>query len=150
MGISLTGNDTIVLNDRVFADFADGDVAAITFPNELASVKTGKNGNSIYAQNLTGLQGQFVLRLLMGSEDDKFLNNLWVAQQNSFAEFVLLNGQFVKKVGDGAGNLQSIIYDASGGVFTKGIEAKTSVEGDTEQSVAVYTMMFSLAKRSIS
>ena len=148
--ISLTGSDTIVINDRVFADFADGNVAELTFPNALATLKTGKNGNSIYAQNETGRQAEMKMRVIMGSSDDKFLNGLFVEQQNDFSSFILLTGQFTKKVGDGAGNVTSIVYDASGGVFTKGIEAKTNVEGETEQSVAVYTMMFSLAPRAIT
>ena len=52
--IALSGNDTVVLNNRTFADFADGNVAELTFPNDIANVKTGKNGNSIYGLNETG------------------------------------------------------------------------------------------------
>ena len=44
--VSLTGNDTVIVFDRVFTDFADGDFFTFTYPNELASAKTGKNGNS--------------------------------------------------------------------------------------------------------
>jgi hypothetical protein len=88
--------------------------------------------------------------MMMGSSDDKFLNTLYQLQQNDFSQFILMTGAFTKKVGDGQGNLQSIAYSMSGGIFTKGIAAKTNVEGDTEQSVAIYTMMFSLAPRSIA
>lgn len=147
--ISLSGSDTIVINERVLVDFADQNVAELTFPNEIAALKTGKNGNVVYAQNETGRQADLALRVIMGSSDDKFLNNLWVQQQNNFSGFVLMTGQFTKKVGDGAGNITNIIYDASGGIFLKGIEAKTNVEGETDQSVAIYTMRFAVAPRAI-
>jgi hypothetical protein len=58
-------------------------------------------------------------------------------------------GQFVKKIGDGTGVILSDTYTVSGGVFSKGVEAKTSVEGDTDAAIAMYTMKFSNAPRSI-
>lgn len=148
--ISLTGQDTIVIDDRVLADLADGNCVEITFPNELAAVKTGKNGNAIYAENMTGQNADLKIRVLAGSPDDKYLNNRYMQQINDFSSFILVTGEFVKKVGDGSGNLTSINYSASSGVFTKGVEAKNNVEGDTEQSVAIYSMRFALAPRSIS
>ena len=44
---SLTGEDTLVLWDRVFTDLADDTVSEFTFPNNLVTVKTGKNQNTI-------------------------------------------------------------------------------------------------------
>ena len=76
MSISaLTGKDTIEIGGRVFVDFGDGDVVNFTYPNELVTPKTGKNGNSIYAFNETGKQVDCVLRILRGSPDDKFLTS---------------------------------------------------------------------------
>ena len=57
---------------------------------------------------------------------------------NNFAGFVLLTGQFVKKLGDGKGNITSDVYNTSGGIFTKQVHATMNVEGDTNQSVAEY------------
>ena len=59
-------------------------------------------------------------------------------------------GQFVKKIGDGQGNITSDTYVCSGGVFTKQVEGKSNVEGDTEQSTATYTVKFSNAPRAIT
>ena len=47
--IALSGSDTIVVNDRVLNDLADQDTAQLEFPNEIAGIKTGKNGNAIYS-----------------------------------------------------------------------------------------------------
>jgi hypothetical protein len=75
--ISLVGSDVLKLNGRIFNDFADGDVAKLTYPNDLANVKTGKNGNSIVSFKNDGRQADFEVRVLLGSSDDKFLNNLF-------------------------------------------------------------------------
>lgn len=148
--IALSGNDTVIINNRIFADFADGNVAELAFPNDIASVKTGKDGNSIYGLNESGKQAEFKLRLIRGSADDKFLNGLLAQQQLNFAGFPLMTGQFIKKIGDGQGNIQSDTYITSGGVFTKQVEAKSNVEGESEQSVSIYTLKFSNAPRVIT
>lgn len=148
--VAMSGSDTIKLNNRLLSDLADGDCVALTFPNDIAQVKTGKNGNSIYGLNETGKQCELVMRVVRGSADDKFLNNLMSVQQNGFAAFPLMVGEFVKRIGDGAGNVANDTYITSGGVFTKMIEAKSNVEGDTEQSVCIYHLKFSNAPRVIA
>lgn len=148
--VAMSGDDTVVINGRPLTDLADGDAVDLTFPNDIASVKTGKNGNSIYGLNETGKQSQAVIRIIRGSADDKFLNNLMVQQNSNFSGFVLMNGQFIKKVGDGQGNITSDTYISAGGIFTKGIEYKTNVEGEATQSVAVYTMKFANAPRALT
>lgn len=145
----MSGNDTIIINNRIFTDLAEANVAELTFPNDIAQVKTGKNGNSIYGLNNSGFQSDFKIRLLRGSNDDVFLNNLLNQQNLNFAGFVLMQGQFVKKIGDGQGNIKSDTYLTSGGVFTKQVEAQSNVEGDATQSVAVYQMKFTNCPRSI-
>jgi hypothetical protein len=126
--VAMSGADTILINNRVLNDLADGNVVEMTFPNDIANIKTGKNGNSIYGLNESGKQSEVKLRLIRGSSDDKFLNALMVAQQSNFAGFALLIGQFIKKIGDGQGNIASDQYIMSGGVFTKQIEAKSNFD----------------------
>lgn len=147
--LSLTGNDTLKLRDRVFADLADGDYASLTFPNDIAALKTGKDGNTVYALNETGRQAELVVRVLRGSSDDKFLQNLLAAQRNDFSGFVTLEGELVKRVGDGQGNITTDTYLLTGGVFTKNVEVKANSEGDTEQSVAIYTITFGNNTRTL-
>ncbi len=148
--VALSGSDTISLNNHVFADLADGNCAELTFPNEIANVKTGKNGNSIYGLNESGRQAELKLRVLRASADDKFLNNLLVQQQANFAGAVLLIGQFIKKIGDGLGNITSDTYVCSGGIFTKIPEGKTNTEGEVDQSIAHYVIKFSNAPRALT
>lgn len=148
--VALSGSDTININSTVLADLADGNCVELTFPNDISNVKTGKNGNSIYGLNESGKQCEVKLRVLRGTADDKFLNNLLVQQQSNFAGFTLLTGQFIKKIGDGLGNILSDTYVMSGGVFTKQVEGKNNVDGDTEQSVAIYTLKFSNAPRALT
>lgn len=148
--VALTGSDTVMINNQLITDLADGNCVELTFPNDIAQVKTGKNGNAIYGLNESGKQCEMKLRVIRGSDDDKFLNNLLANQANNFAGFPLMIGQFVKQVGDGSGNIAADTYITSGGVFTKRIEAKSNVEGDTEQSVSIYTIKFSNAPRVIT
>lgn len=148
--VAMSGNDTIVLNNQSLADLADGNCIELTFPNDISNVKTGKNGNSIYGLNETGKQCEVKMRVVRGSSDDKFLNNLLSQQIANFAGFPLMIGQFIKKVGDGQGNITSDTYIMSGGIFTKIPEAKTNVEGEAEQSVAMYTLKFSNAPRVLT
>lgn len=148
--LAMSGNDTIMINNRILADLADGDCVDLTFPNDIANVKTGKNGNSIYGLNESGKQCEVKVRIVRGSSDDKFMQGLLAQQQANFAGTVLMIGQFVKKIGDGAGNITSDTYITSGGVFTKIPEAKSNVEGDSGQSVCVYTLRFSNAPRVLT
>lgn len=141
-GIALSGNDTINISGTVLADLADADCVVLSFPNEIANVKIGKNGNAIYGLNTTGQQSEAKIRVLRGSADDQFLLSQLNAQQLNFAGTVLATGQFIKKIGDGQGNITSDTYIMSGGVYTKIPEAKSNVEGDSTQSVAEYTIKF--------
>jgi hypothetical protein len=147
--VSLTGQDTVFLGGRVFLDFADADNASLTFPNDISAVKTGKNGNSLYALNASGKQADLVLRLIRGSGDDLFLNYLLSVQLFDFPSMVLLNGQFVKRLGNGRGRISSDTYQCTGGIFSKQVEVKSNSEGDTEQSLSIYNLKFSNAERSI-
>lgn len=148
--VAMSGNDTLVINGRQFADFADGDIAKLTFANDIMNVKTGKNGNTIYGVNATGKQADLVIRLIRGSSDDKFMNGL-LSQQNLNPEgFVLMQGAMIKKIGDGSGAVTSDTYVLSGGVFSKQVEAMSNVEGDTNQSISEYNLKFAGAPRQIA
>jgi hypothetical protein len=150
MSVALSGSDTINIQNRVFTDLADGNCVELTFESDIATVKTGKNGNSIYGLNETGKQCTAKIRVLRGSGDDKFMQNLLTQQQSNFAGTVLLIGQFIKKIGDGQGNITSDTYIMSGGVFIKQVEGKMNVEGETEQSIAIYTLRFTNAPRVLT
>jgi hypothetical protein len=136
--VALSGDDTLQINNQVISTLANKDPAIITFPNEMANVEQGKNGTMIYAQNNMGFLCDLSMRVLLAGVDDKYLNSLLQQQTTAFSNFGLMTGVFTKRTGDGSGNISSVVYLLSGGIFTKGIEAKSSAAGDTEQSVAVW------------
>lgn len=147
--VSMTGGDSLILNDRLIDGLADGDAFILTFPDDIATVTIGKDGNAIFSQNASGKRAEGVLRVLRGSTVDKWLNNILSLQQQNFAGFVLLNGEFIKKVGDGQGKVTSDTYLLQGGVFTKMVEGKTNSNGEAEQSIAIYSVQFAEAGRAL-
>ena len=94
--VSLTGQDTIQIDTRVLNDFADQDIGLLTFPNDMAAVKSSKNGNMIFAFNETGKQCELTVRLLVGSSDDKYLNSRMQEMKADFSSFLLMTGVFMK------------------------------------------------------
>ena len=147
--VSLTGKDSIIIGKRVINDLADGDCVQLAPQNDIMNVKVSKNGNTIYALNNSGLVMHVTLRLLVGSSDDKFLNSLQLGMIADPSAFTLLTAQFTKRVGDGAGVISSVAYQCNGGVFKKLQESKQNSDGDTNQSVVVYELIFGNAPRSI-
>ncbi len=149
MSVSLTGKDVLQIGTRVLADFADGDVATLDFPNNVVEGKVGKNGNTIYAYNSTGKSSTLTLRLVRGSADDKYLNselNLYLADT---AGYPLLSGEFVKRVGNGE-SVTADVYVLSGGVIQKMPNVKDNVEGDTDTSITEWVVFFGNGERSLT
>jgi hypothetical protein len=147
---TLTGQDVVIINGTVFTDVADGDWASIEFPNELAQIKAGKNGNYLYALNNSGKICNVTLRVPIGGALDKFLNNILVTMEADFSAFNLMTGSFSKRVGDGAGNVVAKEYDMNGGIIKKHPGAKANAEGTPEQSVTVWDLQFANAPASIA
>lgn len=147
--VAITGKDTLKINDRLIADLADGDVGALTFPNDLVNVKAGKNENILYALNASGKQGELTIRVVRAGPDDKFLNNLLSLMLNNFPGFTLLAGEFLKKVGDGKSNVAKDTYVLAGGVVSKIPEASSNAEGNTDQGLAIYHFKFGQCIRMI-
>jgi len=137
---STTGQDTLIINGRIITALADASAVDVTFPNDISSVKRGKDGNTIYAKNEMGRMASMTVRIVLGSEDDKYLNGLIQQWKQSSSDFTLLTGAFYKRIGDGSGNVQTKVHQLSGGTFKNMPEALTSAEGNTDQSVAVYNL----------
>src|SRR5580658_585885 len=148
--IASSGNDSLTLNNSIFQGLADGNVVELTFPNDIAAVKVGKNGNALFALNEAGNVADAMIRTVRGSADDIFLLGLQTQQQNNFAGFTLLSGAFVKAMGNGQGTITNDTYVLGSGVFNKLTEAKSNVEGDTEQNIAIYHLKFAQAIRVIA
>jgi hypothetical protein len=148
MSVSQTGKDTVIINGRILRDLADADVFNLDFANDLVSAKVGKNNNTIYAYNSTGLTVDATMRIIAGSPDDKYLNSLLKSYVSDPASFTLISGEFIKRVGDGTGEVTNITYQLNGGVIKKMPNAKENVEGDVEQAIAEWVIIFSNADRN--
>lgn len=146
---ALTGNDTIIIDARIMRDFADGDTVVLDFPNNLAETIVGKNGNMIVAYNASGKTVTATLRILRGSADDKYLNGRMQEYINDPAAFVMLEAEFIKRAGDGKGNITAEVYKLEGGTFQKPPATKENVSGDREQSVSVYALTFANSQRTM-
>lgn len=146
---SLTGNDTLILSDRVMKDFADNSTVELSFENDLVGISTGKNGNTVYADNRQGGNGTITLRLIRGSKDDRWLNGMLVQQDRDLPTFKVFNGSFTKRIGDGLGNVRFDNYVMQGGVFRKGVDAQENLNGETESAVSIYTLFFAKITRAI-
>lgn len=146
---NITSNDTLTLYNRTITDFADGDTSSITFPDDIVTMTTGKNNNSIYVKNEVGNNADLIMRIQRGSGDDKFLQSELSKIDRDFAGTVLAAGEFVKRLGDGQGNVTRDVYTLAGGTFIKKVDTKENVSGDTEQGVSIYTMKFARAERSL-
>lgn len=142
MSVALTGKDTTILDTRMLTDFGTGDVVNITVPNNLVEVKQGKNGNAIFAYNASGKQVLTTIRVIRGSPDDKYLSARMQEYINDPAAFIPIAGEFIKRIGDGTGNITNEVYQMSGGVIQKMPEVKENIEGDTEQAIAIYPIIF--------
>lgn len=147
---SVLGSDTIKIGDRILADFGHGEIAKVSYPTELSTVKTGKNGNTIFVQNASGFQATMELKVLRGSSDDKFLQSLLTLYRSAPTTFVLQNAEIVKKVGDGTGNVTADTYILVGGIPTKQVEMIVNVEGEVDQALAVYSYTFASSDRALT
>lgn len=146
---TITSDDTFTIYDRNIVDLATDDVSSITFPNDLVTMQTGKNKNTIYSKDEKGNNADVVLRVMRGSSDDQFLQGKIAEMNKDFVSAQLASGQFVKRLGDGEGNVRRDVYTLLGGVITKQVEGKENTSGDTEQAVAIYNFKFAQAARSI-
>ena len=145
---TLTGDDSIIINDIPLNDFADGDIGSLSLPNNIFDMQTGKNGNTIFALDESGNNATLTVRVLMSSNDDKRLNGM-IPKSKGFAQSVLATGSVVKQVGDGQGNVSYNTYLLAGGMVQKKPDVKSNVNGDASQAVIEYVIQFAEANRAI-
>lgn len=149
--MTLVGDDSLVINDYpIDTDFEDGDTCTIDFPNDLFSMSTGKNKNTIYAKNEAGSNFSMTFSVAKGGAVDIFLNGLRVQQDSDFVRFTLMNGAFTKVLGDGEGNVKEDQYILKGMMFKKNPGAKGNSAGDTEQGKTTYIIDGAVATRGLT
>ena len=146
---ALTGHDTVILNERVIKDMADGSIVEISYQNDRVGITTGKNDNTIFAEDRTGSNATLTLRVIRGSADDRWLNGLSIQQNRDLPSFSLLRGAFTKRIGNGYGSISYDNYILIGGAFQRYADTQENLQGETEQGSSVYTIIFAKAERAI-
>lgn len=148
-----TAQDTILFTDHkgefTVTDLATGNVAEITAPNEMATVSTGFNGNSLLAHNEPGRQRQLVLRVVKGSGDDKRLNSWLLGWQNRSLLWKPANATLTKNLVNEQGKSFEDTYELMSGAPTGAPVTTVNTEGDIEQVVSVYTILFANNNRNV-
>ena len=144
-----TGKDIIKFNDRVLSNFANGDVAVISFPNELHGMNNGKDGNSLAAHNEQGNIAELEMRIIKGSADDKYLNSFVLAWKGHSDEFAPAAAEFTKMITTEAGRVSETT--SLGFIFPIGqIETRANTDGDTDQMVSVYRFRAGTSGRALA
>lgn len=150
---SFTARDVLVCKDYqgewILSDFADGTVAELNAPNELSTLTTGYNGNSLGSHNEPGRQRELTLRLVKGSADDKRFNanyNLW---KNRDIRFKPLEMTFTKNVAHETGSITNDRVTCYFGLPTGQPAQVADMNGNTDQVVSVYSIRFGNSERSM-
>jgi hypothetical protein len=144
---SIAQSDSLRINNQVISTFAQEDCGKIEFPNELITVDVDKQGNGLLAINQKGLLADLDARLVMGADDDQYLNAL-LAQQTGGSPTVL-SGVMTKNFADQNGKVTSVQILLSGGGFLRPVPLMISAGGNIEQTVAVYKFRFANWQRLI-
>lgn len=150
---SYTSKDTLVVEDYsgsfILSDFADGTVAELSAPNELSTMTTGYNGNSLGSHNEPGRQRELSLRLVKGSNDDKRLNKAYNMWKNRDMRFRPLKMSFTKNVAHSDGSVTVDTVECFFGLPTGQPTQMQDTAGNTEQVVSIYSIRFGNSERSM-
>lgn len=148
-----TSKDVIVCEDYsgdwILSDFADGTVAELAAPNELSTITTGYNGNSLGSHNEPGRQRELTLRLVKGSNDDKRLNKAYNMWKNRDMRFRPLKMSFTKNVAHGDGSITVDTVECYFGLPTGQPGQIQDTAGNTEQVISIYSIRFGNSERSM-
>lgn len=148
-----TARDVIDCTDYsgswVLADFAEGTVAELSAPNELSSMTTGYNGNSLAAHNEPGRQCELTIRLVKGSKDDKRFNEFYTMWKNRDLRFRPITMTFTKYVAHSDGSMTNDKVSCYAGFPAGQPVQSTDTAGNIEQVVSVYMIRFGDSERSL-
>lgn len=125
---------------RALTSLANGDWGKITFPNDSAAFDVGKNGNTIIAFDNKGIIADMTVRILRGSDDDAFLNQIYISYIQDPVSFVALSGYLKKYIGDGTGINKAVKYTIKNGVIIRPPDLIGNSNGSIDQAVSVYTI----------
>lgn len=158
--LRVTGNDIVQLGSSAtglttITSFADGDYARVTFPNDIMNFTIGKNRNMLAAYNAMGTLAELELRLLRGSQEDKFLQDQFPTFASDELKFSFIYAKIIKKLGTNIGGTSGVvgideIYTLNSGIISKAPEIVSNVSGSTDQGVVVWQIRFAEFTRTVS
>ena len=150
---SYTATDIITCEDYqgkwILSDFATGNVAELSAPNEMSTTSTGYNGNSLGAHNEPGRQRELTLQLVKAGNDDKRFNKNYNMWKNRDLRFKPLKMTFTKNVAHGDGKVSKDTVTCYFGLPAGQPIQSMNTEGDTAQVVSEYSIRFGNSERSI-
>jgi hypothetical protein len=150
--------------------FAFGDVARLEYNDDMVNIQAGFNLNTAFAFNMDGFRPTLTLRLLRGSDDDGLFNKVCEMYTNGLLknESTFNNEYFInmsisktlktlasaesKGLGEGwDGKVVDLteVFDLNAGVIQRKPGTVTNVQGDLEQTVVEYILVFAFAKRRL-
>lgn len=148
-----TAKDVIVCEDYsgdwILSDFADGTVAELAAPNELSTITTGYNGNSLGSHNEPGRQRDLTLRLVKGSNDDKRLNKAYNMWKNRDMRFRPLKMSFTKYVAHSDDSITVDTVECFFGLPAGQPGQMHDTAGNNEQVISIYSIRFGNSERSM-
>lgn len=143
---NFTGDDTILLENRLLNDLADGNCIQATFPNSTVNITEGKDGNVIISK-IEAKRIDVTIRCLAGGETDEFLTNKYYQYINDSAGYIGFSCCFKKKIGNGKGEKRTIEVGGEVGVVDKLPDMVDNTTGDVSNGVAEYLLHFSRGYR---
>lgn len=150
---SYTAQDIIICEDYegqwILSDFADGTVAELSAPNELSTMTTGYNGNSLGAHNEPGRQRECTLRIVKAGSDDKRLNKNYNMWKNRDLRFKPLSMSFTKNVAHSDGSVTRDTVECYFGLPAGQPTQSMDMAGSTDQVVSIYMLRFGNSERSM-
>ena len=144
---NFTGADTIIIDDKLINDLADGNCISITFPISNVNIVDGKDGNVIVSK-VEGQRIDVTIRVLVNGETDKYLTNKFYQYRNDSVGYVGFDATFRKKTGDGKGNKTAKEVIGKVGFVDKLPDTVTNTAGDVANGIAEYVIHF--AKSDVS
>lgn len=146
--VAFVGSDGIQINGIPLIGFSNGKAVLLDYPNDLINMTIGKDGSMVGAKNEAGAQVECKLRLLIGSPGDRYLNSLMLQQQANPSGFGIITGVFAKVVNTDGGT-QVARYSLSRGLIRKIPGGQDDTQGDTEQAIVEWEILFAQSVRTV-
>jgi hypothetical protein len=146
--VALTGADTCIMFARSFTDFGKGDVVKIDYENDFVKVEQGKNGNTVYTTDNSGKVVKITMKLIRGSPDDQFMSYMLSLALADLPTFVLGDGTFVKRIGQGDGSVVFDTYTLGGISPVRLQDAMENTDGEPDQAQVTFILKAASSPRS--